>query len=774
MVEHRLPKPRVAGSNPVFRSRSVPHKSQIMRFILRFAAVTAILLGACACGENGPDNPVTPNPEIRTLYVSNPYADWTSGEKLTVDGIGNTPVSLDGKVAKLKVSDSDIYHIFYPGTALFDKGTGLYTATLPSTQTYSADGPDRSAMLCCDYAMPGALSFMTASLSDLTGYIRFSLVAEGSLDIKTLDLTARGGEPISGTVILDCIAKTIEASAQGTQNSITLNGRPQRVSTNPDSPTVICIGLIPGLFSDGFDCSLRTSSEKVIQFSFDGERVVEPGQTTDLGSRTVSDPELTTIALKLTDFNSRDWSMVDCVNINGTECHPGSISGSTVQIPVSPAQTYTAAYPADLIKADGDRLAVTVPGLQPYASSASNAIPLLAGRAEGSVVTLSPIYGALRVNMYTAPGVQRRIKKVRLTGSGISGNFSYDPVSGTYSTLRGTADTILVIPEEPLLEEVEGNFTKLRFTMVPGTYSDLKLEVTACDASVLPPGGYTQDDMYSVTTVTLPTLTIPMGNGVRTDVGPTVKAFDWIRANGNQYVGSVTQANSSAAVINTGWIVPEGRGHAVEYECTMSGAVNGYRNERIVFGSQGSGNNKPVFFIYNETNESGWYATMASVPGRDTRLQETGGKNFHIDKALSDRRTVIIGCEGIFNSSYIYAKWRNEKLGQTDWTTLSDKSDYFRFKDGNLRCVYPVFLFANNASGGVKSPTIDIRIHRFIARYDGVAVRDMTPCTVDGIPGMYDSVEKKYYFNDTPMVRIETKAGLLTPFEVGYNADIND
>ena len=52
-------------------------------------------------------------------------------------------------------------------------------------------------------------------------------------------------------------------------------------------------------------------------------------------------------------------------------------------------------------------------------------------------------------------------------------------------------------------------------------------------------------------------------------------------------------------------------------------------------------------------------------------------------------------------------------------------------------------------------------------------MRNMTPCTVDGIPAMYDSVEDKYYFNASSTVRIQTK-NAYSPFIVGMNSEIDD
>ena len=91
----------------------------------------------------------------------------------------------------------------------------------------------------------------------------------------------------------------------------------------------------------------------------------------------------------------------------------------------------------------------------------------------------------------------------------------------------------------------------------------------------------------------------------------------------------------------------------------------------------------------------------------------------------------------------------------------------FLFSAGNLRCNFPIILFALNKQGKVSAPNNEIAIHRFTIRYGGQTVMELTPCTVDGIPAMHDSVQDMYFFNASKSVQIVTKNGCYSPLEVG-------
>lgn len=710
------------------------------------------------------------------LYLTGPKEGWTEGQSINIDG-KTYPLSIvDAGMARACIdTDREKMFVAYPPESEYDPSTHSYVLNLSPEQRYgSSEGTFIASS--CSYR-GGEFPFRTAILNGIAGYVSIDLYTTGSAIPAWASLSPCDEErPCAGKIRQD--SDSGYWSVLDGVRSVRLSLPRKEMATMEKEADRYTFAVLPATYNGGFEITLEGGRRLKVTSDIS----VRSGQTEHLGVFHI-EPDRGIVHLNVSKnvpLGVPSWGEGTLLSVNGLVAEASSTAGGSLLVPFSASRTFSAVYPpADGYPAEG-RYPMHIDTLQPYSKNAASSDPVLCGWSTGEDLVLNQVSGAVCIRMSTVPGVNRLLKEVRLKGEGVAATFTIDPSTGEFARTGSLPEGIRVSFGTNHLQEStdSSNPSSFSFVMLPGEYRGLELEVTSRDGFCKIPEGLGEDDMWYVTTYKVPDFSVSRGASTTLTLAPQVVEYDWIRQNGVCYTGTKELKDCTAAFIDTGWLVPQGSGHSVSYLCTMSGAlppnVSDLRQERVLFGSQGSGSEKPVFFVFNENSSSRrWYATMANLAGRETYKQETVSQKYSMAADLDGIRSIIIGTDGIKKTSYIYMRMRRDDLGSTTWTDLHPKTDYFKFTGGSLKNEFPVYLFCKNYSGNIGSPCPHIKIHRFTVTYDGVVQRDLTPCTVDGIPGMTDLAHPgTYYFNANPYTEIVFKNGCLTALEVGLNSDI--
>ena len=713
------------------------------------------VLTSCREGNDGPDQF-----DSKKIYITNKLMPWKDVPELIVNDQSYTPDLVGEDLACVEPYGSAEYSIICPAGEAFDGNESSYRVQVPSTQHFIRSGVDPSTIIAVDWLRRSSFRFETASLFNVASYISVRLHAIGGISIVSAQLSSPDGTALSGKAKAFCRERMLKAEGRdGGPVSLEFEEGGIRLSTDPSHPDTLRFAVLPAEYAQGLKLVLKTADGTLIESVIPGISQSISGQTADAGSLEIRD-ENTLGSLQVSIAGevrgNMDWGVGTAVNINGSVSYAISEQGGVLTFPVTQAPAYTVAYPAGC-GINGTEVAYDIPTVQPYGTDLPGLPPVLYGSGSGDSVSISQRSGILRVRMSTEQGVVRKICSLTLSAEGINGSGS-----------------TTVSPDTPFTESTNAaSPDNVSFMLAPGSYRDAVLTVRGWDASYPVPQYHSVEDLIQEISYPLGDITIS-ADGIRiSTVRAQVIPYDWMLANGTPHLNAVPLNESLAAYINTGYTVPQGSGHAVEYECTMSGAIVDFRTQRAVFGSHDSSNGKAGVWAYNQTEKSGWYSIMGSVAGMETYKQEKGadgkpnGKVFHVDKELADKRVVQMGCDGIVKTSYVWCRWKNLDAGDTQWTDLYEKSDYFKLKSATLRGPSPMILFAYNKAGQVSGPNNDIAIYNFRISYDGARVMDLSPCSVDGVPAMKDHISGKYFFNASPKVQVISNSGCLAPFILG-------
>ena len=168
--------------------------------------------------------------------------------------------------------------------------------------------------------------------------------------------------------------------------------------------------------------------------------------------------------------------------------------------------------------------------------------------------------------------------------------------------------------------------------------------------------------------------------------------YDYIQSSGTQY-------------INTGFIPDNTSGIKMEAYCTTSGS-----NYQVVGCRQDSGNSR-WWINFSSTLELSWNTWEGTV------------------NDYTNRWVVI-------EHNYL-----NSRLGKIDGVTK--RTNYPTLSN----ITYPAYLFSSNNQGNVGSSYVG-RIKYIQITKGNSIIHNYIPCSYNGTPGMWDSVEGKFYGND--------------------------
>lgn len=220
---------------------------------LIYIAAAALVLSACV---KDAELPVKGNVEkitfeaeasvqTKTTLVDGTKVFWCSGDQISVMGAEEpfTNALAEGETAAKtaftgEVATADTYYAVYPAVGVKWNGT-VATTTAAMRQNAVSGSFDNGLNITVANTTSQEKSF---SFSNVLGYVKVPVT---SSDIKSVIITANGGEKLSGGVTVDCAAENPAAEAVSGSNVVTLNSSGALASGD------YYVALIPGTYSEG-------------------------------------------------------------------------------------------------------------------------------------------------------------------------------------------------------------------------------------------------------------------------------------------------------------------------------------------------------------------------------------------------------------------------------------------------------------------------------------------------------------------------------------------
>ena len=232
---------------------------------------------------------------------------WQSGDKIDINGNESAPLAEGGQATAVFSFDAQLeapYKAAYPASVMTGDGAG----ELPAVQNYTADSFDAGAGVLLGTGDADGVTF-----SHAMAYLAFIPVkGELDADIKSLELTATGGEKLSGAFTTDYSALTLsdEASSKVTVNCT------EAVALGNE----IIVAVPAQTYSQGFTVKFTDNAGNSMQKSTGASWTAEAGHiyTTSLAYvPALSVPESLYIAGDAVEWK---WSLSDAkARIDGTD-----------------------------------------------------------------------------------------------------------------------------------------------------------------------------------------------------------------------------------------------------------------------------------------------------------------------------------------------------------------------------------------------------------------------------------------------------------------------
>ena len=246
------------------------------------------LIAAAACTKNEFDSQNVQNNEGRTVLtvelpgetktiLGDAQGDvrpvlWSKGDQISVNGVASQALDIESNAASadftLNAELTAPYSIIYPATMVKD---GSSVITLPSQQKAASGDNIVSGSL----PMAGYSNTLSAKMGQLCGILGIHLKA-GSLTglIRYIEVTATGGEPVSGDFSVDCQYCKLSSEAQGV-NVIRMEVQ-KALST--ESASAFNVILPAGVYSQGFSVKVVDENGQAMIRNIGGSRELEAGK----------------------------------------------------------------------------------------------------------------------------------------------------------------------------------------------------------------------------------------------------------------------------------------------------------------------------------------------------------------------------------------------------------------------------------------------------------------------------------------------------------------
>lgn len=246
------------------------------------------LIAAAACTKNEFDSQNVQNNEGRTvLTVELPGETktilgeaqddvrpvlWSKGDQISVNGVASQALDIESNAASadftLNAELTAPYSIIYPATMVKD---GSSVITLPSQQK-AASGDN---IISGSLPMAGYSTTLSAKMGQLCGILGIHLKAGSPTGlIRYIEVTATGGEPVSGDFSVDCHNCKLSSEAQGV-NVIRMEVQ-KALST--ESANAFNVILPAGVYSEGFSVKVVDENGQAMIRNIGGSRELEAGK----------------------------------------------------------------------------------------------------------------------------------------------------------------------------------------------------------------------------------------------------------------------------------------------------------------------------------------------------------------------------------------------------------------------------------------------------------------------------------------------------------------
>lgn len=246
------------------------------------------LIAAAACTKNEFDSQNVQNNEGRTVLtvelpgetktiLGDAQGDvrpvlWSKGDQISVNGVASQALDIESNAASadftLNAELTAPYSIIYPATMVKD---GSSVITLPSQQKATSGDNIISGSL----PMAGYSNTLSAKMGQLCGILGIHLKAGSQTGlIRYIEVTATGGEPVSGDFSVDCQYCKLSSEAQGV-NVIRMEVQ-EALST--ESASAFNVILPAGVYSQGFSVKVVDENGQAMIRNIGGSLELEAGK----------------------------------------------------------------------------------------------------------------------------------------------------------------------------------------------------------------------------------------------------------------------------------------------------------------------------------------------------------------------------------------------------------------------------------------------------------------------------------------------------------------
>lgn len=246
------------------------------------------LIAAAACTKNEFDSQNVQNNEGRTVLtvelpgetktiLGDAQGDvrpvlWSKGDQISVNGAASQALDIESNAASadftLNAELTAPYSIIYPATMVKD---GSSVITLPSQQKAASGDNIVSGSL----PMAGYSNTLSAKMGQLCGILGIHLKAGSQTGlIRYIEVTATGGEPVSGDFSVDCQYCKLSSEAQGV-NVIRMEVQ-KTIST--ESASAFNVILPAGVYSQGFSVKVVDENGQAMIRNIGGSLELEAGK----------------------------------------------------------------------------------------------------------------------------------------------------------------------------------------------------------------------------------------------------------------------------------------------------------------------------------------------------------------------------------------------------------------------------------------------------------------------------------------------------------------
>ena len=246
------------------------------------------LIAAAACTKNEFDSQNVQNNEGRTVLtvelpgetktiLGDAQGDvrpvlWSKGDQISVNGVASQALNIESNAASadftLNAGLTAPYSIIYPATMVKD---GSSVITLPSQQ--KAESGDN--IVSGSLPMAGYSTTLSAKMGQLCGILGIHLKAGSQTGlIRYIEVTATGGEPVSGDFSVDCQYRKLSSETQGV-NVIRMEVQ-KTLST--ESASAFNVILPAGVYSQGFSVKVVDENGQAMIRNIGGSLELEAGK----------------------------------------------------------------------------------------------------------------------------------------------------------------------------------------------------------------------------------------------------------------------------------------------------------------------------------------------------------------------------------------------------------------------------------------------------------------------------------------------------------------